>query len=71
MITPDQEEHARLVLMDQEDRHVRSISDYAKAMRDEYGDAIRLGDLMDIWTKYRGSDRINATHSATTGQPRR
>ncbi len=62
----DHEEHARLVMMDQD---TRSVSHYVDCMRDEYP-GIPLIEILGYWEKYRGIDRRLPTHDLETGKPR-
>ena len=72
MLTPDQEETARLVMMEMRDRGDRSIIHFNTELRTQLDswdmERLSIGDITRVWQKYMGIDRLLATHDLDTGE---
>lgn len=72
MLTPDQEETARLVMMDMRDRGDRSVIRFNADLRAELGNwnplTLKTVDIAKVWQKYMGIDQLHATHNLDTGE---
>lgn len=72
MLTPDQEETARLVMMEMRDQGDRSIIHFNTQLRAVLEiwdkDKLSIGDISRVWQKYMGIDRLVATHDLDTGR---
>lgn len=67
-MTPDQEETARLIMMEMRDKDERSIIRFSQKMALEHPKQLNLNDVAKVWQKYMGIDRLLPTHNLDTGE---
>lgn len=69
MITPDMEETARLILMD--DNPPKGLVEFRQRLKEntKHPDQVGVYETGELWTRYRGFDgRTPPTHNIETGE---